>query len=110
MDELGFLAGQRDMGAVAGLINTVEGAAARGSVLVGRGRTVVRKGGAQYIAQGRDHAVGHGDIDVVALAGSLAAQQRRSEEHTSELQSLMRHSYAVFCLEKKKKERINYTK
>src|SRR3546814_10279888 len=28
--------------------------------------------------------------------------QRRSEEHTSELQSLMRHSYAVFCLKKKK--------
>src|SRR3546814_4534099 len=26
---------------------------------------------------------------------------KRSEEHTSELQSLMRHSYAVFCLEKK---------
>src|SRR3546814_2416920 len=26
------------------------------------------------------------------------AQARRSEEHTSELQSLMRHSYAVFCL------------
>src|SRR3546814_9305695 len=26
----------------------------------------------------------------------------RSEEHTSELQSLMRHSYAVFCLKKKK--------
>src|SRR3546814_1942854 len=29
---------------------------------------------------------------------------RRSEEHTSELQSLMRNSYAVFCLKKKKKE------
>src|SRR3546814_7427108 len=29
--------------------------------------------------------------------------QRRSEEHTSELQSLMRISYAVFCLKKKKK-------
>src|SRR3546814_1476758 len=29
-------------------------------------------------------------------------QQRRSEEHTSELQSLMRTSYAVFCLKKKK--------
>src|SRR3546814_10214689 len=28
---------------------------------------------------------------------------RRSEEHTSELQSLMRSSYAVFCLKKKKK-------
>src|SRR3546814_8447764 len=30
----------------------------------------------------------------------------RSEEHTSELQSLMRISYAVFCLQKKKKEKI----
>src|SRR3546814_2010028 len=29
----------------------------------------------------------------------------RSEEHTSELQSLMRHSYAVFCLKKKKYNR-----
>src|SRR3546814_9081812 len=29
--------------------------------------------------------------------------RRRSEEHTSELQSLMRISYAVFCLKKKKK-------
>src|SRR3546814_2407335 len=31
----------------------------------------------------------------------LRAQQDRSEEHTSELQSLMRISYAVFCLKKK---------
>src|SRR3546814_9700328 len=30
-----------------------------------------------------------------------AAATRRSEEHTSELQSLMRNSYAVFCLKKK---------
>src|SRR3546814_1878590 len=32
--------------------------------------------------------------------------QDRSEEHTSELQSLMRISYAVFCLKKNKKEKI----
>src|SRR3546814_4438589 len=32
------------------------------------------------------------------------AGRRRSEEHTSELQSLMRISYAVFCLKKKKKK------
>src|SRR3546814_2594238 len=32
----------------------------------------------------------------------LIAQAHRSEEHTSELQSLMRISYAVFCLKKKK--------
>src|SRR3546814_3845462 len=31
--------------------------------------------------------------------------RRRSEEHTSELQSLMRISYAVFCLKKKKKHK-----
>src|SRR3546814_4117621 len=31
----------------------------------------------------------------------------RSEEHTSELQSLMRISYAVFCLKKKKKQSVN---
>src|SRR3546814_3013181 len=31
-----------------------------------------------------------------------AIADRRSEEHTSELQSLMRNSYAVFCLKKKK--------
>src|SRR3546814_4389228 len=33
--------------------------------------------------------------------------QGRSEEHTSELQSLMRISYAVFCLKKKKIKKIN---
>src|SRR3546814_10440683 len=32
-----------------------------------------------------------------------ALKQLRSEEHTSELQSLMRNSYAVFCLKQKKK-------
>src|SRR3546814_2515715 len=32
--------------------------------------------------------------------------KERSEEHTSELQSLMRTSYAVFCLKKKKKAKI----
>src|SRR3546814_3883093 len=37
-----------------------------------------------------------------AGAGELA---RRSEEHTSELQSLMRNSYAVFCLKKKKTQK-----
>src|SRR3546814_2096640 len=35
---------------------------------------------------------------------------RRSEEHTSELQSLMRISYAVFCLKKKKKEYTTRTR
>src|SRR3546814_7872161 len=34
---------------------------------------------------------------------------KRSEEHTSELQSLMRISYAVFCLKKNKKKNTNTT-
>src|SRR3546814_6799449 len=45
---------------------------------------------------------------------SALALTRRSEEHTSELQSLMRISYAVFCLKKKKnkykKETIKHSK
>src|SRR3546814_9445206 len=36
--------------------------------------------------------------------GLTTCEGSRSEEHTSELQSLMRNSYAVFCLKKKKKE------
>src|SRR3546814_1518928 len=36
----------------------------------------------------------------------MARLEERSEEHTSELQSLMRISYAVFCLKKKKKNKL----
>src|SRR3546814_6264720 len=53
---------------------------------------------------GRDH-----DDDALIGRARDGADERgagRSEEHTSELQSLMRISYAVFCLKKKKKKRI----
>src|SRR3546814_7078223 len=44
------------------------------------------------------------DVEQIpALRGQPIFVTRRSEEHTSELQSLMRISYAVFCLKKKKK-------
>src|SRR3546814_1663368 len=39
----------------------------------------------------------------IASEAELYADEGRSEEHTSELQSLMRISYAVFCLKKKKR-------
>src|SRR3546814_10551684 len=39
------------------------------------------------------------------LSAGAPVSAHRSEEHTSELQSLMRISYAVFCLKKKKKKR-----
>src|SRR3546814_8328048 len=88
-----------------------------------------REGGAQVAALGRvvvddvedDLDAGlveaaHHQLELVQVAfGRDVARRRRkgadgvrSEEHTSELQSLMRISYAVFCLKKKKKsQKIN---
>src|SRR3546814_1047514 len=43
-------------------------------------------------------------IDPCPRISIIALNQGRSEEHTSELQSLMRISYAVFCLKKKKEK------
>src|SRR3546814_5160418 len=43
------------------------------------------------------------------ISSSDAAPRGRSEEHTSELQSLMRISYAVFCLKKKNKNKTTTT-
>src|SRR3546814_5335308 len=52
------------------------------------------------------------NIDLVAAVGNGSGDagrkpEQRSEEHTSELQSLMRTSYAVFCLKKKKNKHNN---
>src|SRR3546814_2061414 len=48
------------------------------------------------------HNVRHWHISAIFHSPSSASRIVRSEEHTSELQSLMRISYAVFCLKKKK--------
>src|SRR3546814_6084345 len=64
----------------------------------------------EYGALELDRTALHGESDrltatvTVRNAGAVAGEEIvRSEEHTSELQSLMRISYAVFCLKKKKK-------
>src|SRR3546814_10022101 len=54
----------------------------------------------------RDH-VREGDRLILNQGAAGHVLLRRSEEHTSELQSLMRISYAVFCLKKKKKKQTN---
>src|SRR3546814_7954820 len=49
---------------------------------------------------GIDLVVQRNDAEILADADFRRLLQQRSEEHTSELQSLMRISYAVFCLKK----------
>src|SRR3546814_4961609 len=72
------------------------------------GRHVAAETFAQMIERHLQRAV---DLDVAAFGfircggvvtpGAAVGDEPRSEEHTSELQSLMRISYAVFCLKKK---------
>src|SRR3546814_3216657 len=60
----------------------------------------------QHVAAGRQRVLHRLPRRAVVVAEHLGVLQQlapRSEEHTSELQSLMRISYAVFCLKKKKK-------
>src|SRR3546814_9045989 len=47
------------------------------------------------------NAIAEHKPDIVGMSALLTTTMPRSEEHTSELQSLMRTSYAVFCLKKK---------
>src|SRR3546814_9903159 len=61
-----------------------------------------------------DQGNGANDVEIHHLSGLVEilieeamTQASRSEEHTSELQSLMRISYAVFCLKKKNKTMNN---
>src|SRR3546814_10646176 len=49
------------------------------------------------------------DLVGMAASGGVYPHMLRSEEHTSELQSLMRISYAVFCLKKKKQTKKHKT-
>src|SRR3546814_2909564 len=58
----------------------------------------------------RDDVMGRGFGHSQPTRFAKATLDDRSEEHTSELQSLMRISYAVFCLKKKKKENKNNIK
>src|SRR3546814_9187473 len=66
------------------------------------GRKVLADGGAKLSAFGKLVAAFVAAQDDHPEMAEFTAPLARSEEHTSELQSLMRTSYAVFCLKKKK--------
>src|SRR3546814_2128934 len=61
-------------------------------------RVVRRRKGSQHARQIIDRE----GVHIIAVLGQVIIGIDRSEEHTSELQSLMRISYAVFCLKKTK--------
>src|SRR3546814_8009677 len=61
---------------------------------------IVERGRLAILFAGKLAWLDHPDLPVARE--HLLHHRRRSEEHTSELQSLMRISYAVFCLKKKK--------
>src|SRR3546814_10855540 len=65
---------------------------------------VARKAGAAMVQAGELPEAASRKISEAATS-LWEAKGNRSEEHTSELQSLMRISYAVFCLKKKKKRK-----
>src|SRR3546814_7143531 len=64
----------------------------------------VRSGGQAIVVRATTR-ITTGRIVARATGGQARIDGRRSEEHTSELQSLMRISYAVFCLKKKKTQK-----
>src|SRR3546814_3610287 len=126
--DLALALGSRGLGLVGGEHDLARGGARRGRqaardhLALGFGverrmqKLVERVGieAADRLGLGDEPLVHHVDGDLQgrrrgALAGARlqlverAALHGRSEEHTSELQSLMRISYAVFCLKKKKK-------
>src|SRR3546814_6387326 len=75
--------------------NLVEQPARHGEAEVKRLPAQFRAGGAMFLGQAAP-----------CLGDQVGGFAVRSEEHTSELQSLMRISYAVFCLKKKKTSKI----
>src|SRR3546814_7533277 len=92
--------------ALAGLLFDGMTIAAGGFGLCGIPETLIdeiRRSGVKDLTVISNNA-GVDDFGLGLLLQSRQVRKMRSEEHTSELQSLMRISYAVFCLKKKKKQ------
>src|SRR3546814_5974957 len=108
---------RRKAGSTQAIFGVVLSSLLLGALLVGyffywRGDDTAAQGGPQAIAAAQDGsadgaaATSTGNVSAADQRATVAevaeANQGRSEEHTSALQYLMRSSYAVFCLNKKK--------
>src|SRR3546814_7298825 len=104
-------------------LKSAPGQGATFSIRVPRGEAVVEEGeggsaprsdrsmrGLKVLVVDNERAIQTGMSTLLGGWGcAVATAAGRSEEHTSELQSLMRISYAVFCLKKKKHRKNNST-
>src|SRR3546814_8469229 len=88
-----------------GYVAMIEGLIARMRAEIDKPLTIIATGGLAILFQEQAHLFDRVEPDLTLNGLMHLYNQRsptRSEEHTSELQSLMRISYAVFCLKKKK--------
>src|SRR3546814_9145555 len=103
-----------DQGLLACVGKAERGPAATQAIARHKSAYLMAVGGAAYLvarAIKGSQVVGFADLGMEAIYEfevkdfpvTVAVDSERSEEHTSELQSLMRISYAVFCLKNKKK-------
>src|SRR3546814_5404054 len=99
---------REDMAAIEGLAEARIGAIAFAPAMFGDRRETARIEAVEVVAgQDVDHTrdrIRAIDRRGAGLEHLDLPDHRRSEEHTSELQSLMRISYAVFCLKKKRQQ------
>src|SRR3546814_7396860 len=110
--EIGQLADYRLYGRVAGVLGMlVEVVGLEQALAIGSRCAIHAQGGRRVTCevigfrQRRALLLPFGSLEGVGLG--CKAEVMRSEEHTSELQSLMRISYAVFCLKKQKEHHNN---
>src|SRR3546814_1363539 len=96
----------RHAGEMEGCATPCEGSASTAARGNGAGRTLRNRGGMKERGRRCRSRFRSDATKIVAVRTLYRARTARSEEHTSELQSLMRISYAVFCLKKKNKQNI----
>src|SRR3546814_3776606 len=87
------------------LVDLLEVSGDRGAHVVGRGDVAIGVDRTELLADDREQVGGAGDrVGALfhAVEHVVGVFVRRSEEQTSELQSLMRITYALFCLKKQK--------
>src|SRR3546814_2581639 len=91
-----------------GLLNIGE-EVIKGNEIVKQAAELLRGSGLNFYGNVEGDDICKGTVDVIVCDGFVGnvVLKSRSEEHTSELQSLMRISYAVFCLKKKNVKRYN---